>query len=69
MAVIKERARQSKGNGSVPWSGVQIQYWNECLGQNGDVEPSAKHAIELFVSVPSLFQAPSSINTVSLFFL
>jgi hypothetical protein len=39
--------------------------WSERLGRNASAEPSTKDALKLFVSVPSLLQVHSSLETVS----
>ena len=62
---IEERALQSEGNGPVPWSGLQTEFLERTPGKDASAEPSTKDGAELFVSVPSLLQAHSSIDRVS----
>jgi hypothetical protein len=65
VSAIQGRALQSEGNGPVPWSGLQTEFVEQAPGKNASTEPSSKHALKPFVSVPSLLQAHPWIDTVS----
>jgi hypothetical protein len=66
---IEERALQSEGNRPVPWSSLQTEFPERTPGKNLNAEPRPKTALKLFISVPSLFQAHPSTDTVSYVFL
>ena len=67
MTMIEERALQSEGNGPLPWRSLQPTLWSEHLGKMRAPSRAPETALKVFVSVPSLLPARSSIDTLSVF--
>jgi hypothetical protein len=61
--VIEGRALQSEDNGPVLWSSLQTEVVKPRRGKVRAPNQAPKTALKLFVSVPSLLQAHSSIDT------
>jgi hypothetical protein len=65
----REASPPERGNGSLPWSGPQINFLEQAPERNVSGEPSTQEGIETVVPCASLLRTHLSITAVSLVFL
>ena len=65
----REASPPERGNGSVPWRGLQAEFLERTPEKNASDDPSTKDGIETVRLCASLFRSHLSIDTVSSFFL
>jgi hypothetical protein len=61
----RDASPPERGNGSLPWSGLQAEFLERTPGKNASAEASAKAGIEAVRLRASLLQAHLSIDRVS----